>query len=235
MKKLLLFLSLLLTAGSVHALDSVSGDLFAYENKASSFTVDVDASKLDRFSIEVIYSTEAVIDVPFGGSAISTLTDAITVSTNGIATGTRVLLATAAVTAPQPLATGTTYFAVKVSDTLLKLATTYAQAVSRDTIDIIGIPVATQTYTLRVLPYSPGSAGFSWSASNDGVNYVGVAVVGGASVAVSTQALTALSPTVSARLFDWGEFAYKYLRFTFAGPTDGAIKLRAYLVGKLRE
>jgi hypothetical protein len=235
MKRLLLILSLLVSAGTAHALDAISGDLFPYENKASSFTIDVDATKIDRFSIEVTYSTETVLDVPLTGASISSVTDAITVSTNGIATGARVLLSSAPMFAPSPLASGTTYFAVKVSDTLIKLATTYAQAVSRDTIDILATPISSNTFTLRPLAYSAGSAAFSWSASNDGTTYVNVGSVGAASVNSSTQALTAISSTATARLFDWGEFAYKYLRFTFNSATDGAIKLRAFLVGRLRE
>lgn len=235
MKKFILILALLASTAPAWAVDSISGDLFPYENKSSTFSIDVDATKLDRFSIEVAYSTEAVTDVPFAGSAIDPTTDVITVSANGIATGMRVLLSTAPMLAPTPLLSGTTYFAVKVSDTLLKLATTYAQALTRDTIDILGTPISSNTFTLRPLAYSPGSAGFTWSASNDGTNYVAVAAVGDATVNASTQALTALSSTVAARLFNWGEFTYKFLRFTFNSSTDGAIKLRAYLVGKTRE
>lgn len=236
MKKLSLLLALLALAGSVHATESVYGDLFPYENKHSSFTVDIDAGKLDRLSVEVVFSTEVVRDVTFDVNAIDTTNDTILIlSSHSYATAMPVVFSSVPAGAPIPLRTGTTYYVFKVSDTLLKLATTYAQAVSGDTIDITStVGLSTNTWGLRPIALNTGSAAFSWFGSNDASNWVAVGSVG-SSVIGSTQSLVTMGPTsLQARVFDWGEYAYRYLRFTFSGPANGVIKLRAYLAAKTR-
>lgn len=235
MKKIILLLLLIgAAASSVFATDAIYGDLFPYENKHSSFTVDIDVTKMDRMSIQVSYSSETIPDVQFGGVNISSASDTIFALANNIGQGEPVLLATVTTVAPQPLVTGTTYFAVRVSDNLLKLATTYAQAISRDTIDIIGVPIASNTFTLRPVNLNSGVPAYSWLGSNDATNYLTVYAVGGNAVANSTQSLIGATSTIQSRFFDWGEYAYRYLRFKFDGPGNGAIKLRAYINAKLR-
>lgn len=235
MKKIILIVLLLAAARSSYAVESIYGDLFPYENKHSSFTVDIDAGKLDRFSIEVVYSTEAVAsDLPFDVNKINLVDNTIS-GAHRFALAQPVLLSTPSAGAPQPLVTGTTYFAVKVSDTLIKLATTYAQAISGDAIDITTLTPSTGTWTLRPLNLNLGAAGFLWQASNDATNYINVGSVG-SSVTGSTQSLVTMGAASQAqRLFDWGEFPYKYLRFIFNGPSAGVIKLRAYINAKTRE
>lgn len=216
------------------AAKAFQGDLFPYEFKHSSFTVEVNTEQLDRFSIQVVASTESISSESFNGGHVSVGDDTITVSTgNKIGQGMPVLLSVQGVAAPSPLATGTTYFAVRISDSLLKLATTYAQAVSRDTIDILTNPGGSWTLIPRAL--NTGAAGYLWYASNDGTNWTQVASVG-STVNGSTQSLVSMgSSSTNARIFDWGEFAYKYLRFTFNGPSLGAIKLRAFIFGRTRD
>ena len=206
-------------AGQSHAGNIEHGELFTFENKHSSFTLEVDTAKLSRFSVQVTYSTETISAVTIKSAGVSLADNVVTVSTNNFGQGMPALLTGTA--PPGPLTANTTYFMVKVSDTLLAFATTYAQAVSRDTINLL-----TNTggsWTVTPLALSLGSAGYVWTASNDGDNWVTVG---------SSQALTALSATPASRLHDWGEYAYRFLRFTFSGPASGAIKLRAYLSGR---
>lgn len=238
MKKKFLFIILIAgLSGTARATESIVGDLFPYDNKHSSFTVDVDAGKLDRFSIEVVYSTGPVADAQVNTGTIDITNDTILVlSSHSFAMAQPVVFSTFPAFAPTPLTTGTTYFVVKISDSLLKLATTYAQAIVGDAIDITSVVgKSTQTWTLHAIPLNTGTANFSWLGSNDALNWVSVGSVG-SSVIGSTQSLVSMgTASLSARLFDWGEFAYKYLRFTFAGPTYGVIRMRAYLSGKTRE
>lgn len=226
MKKLIVALFALLSVSQVHAV-GVTGDLFAFENKASSFTAEVDATKLNRFSIEVVYSTPVVNDVTFQNTAISLADDTIYAPSHGLATGQPVLLATAPVTAPSGLTTGTTYFVTKINTDLIKLSTTYALSTSTSQIDITSAPGG--VWTLKLLPLDLSNSGFLWYGSNDGTNWAQVSSVG-STVALSTQTLTTIG--TGYRLFDWGEFAYRFLRFTFNGPAAGVIRIRALLHGK---
>lgn len=216
-----------LMSTTARAASGLTADLFNFENKTSSFTVDVNTERLSRMSIQVVYSTPTLVDVNFGNAAISTIDDTIQSTAHGLATAEAVLLASAPATAPSPLATGTTYYVIKVTDNLVKLATTYAQAVSNTPIDILTAPAG--AWTLKVVPLSLGTAGYTWQASNDQTNWVSVESSGN-SVGASSQTLTAMG--VGTRLYDWSTFAYRYLRFTFNGPISGVIRLRALLSGK---
>jgi hypothetical protein len=231
MKRLLAASFLLLASGMAHGAEAVYGDLFPYENKASSFTLDVDMLNYDRASIQVVYSTPTINDASIDSTRINTADDTIYVGSHGYATALPVLLSTAGQISPNPLKTGTTYYVVKVTDNLIKLATTYSQATSNDPINILA--TSSMTLTLRPVPLNLNSAGFLWYGSNDGANWVGVSAVG-FTVATSTQQLAAMGANGGARLLDWGEFAYRYLRFDFKGPASGIIKLRAYINAKRR-
>lgn len=230
MRKSILTSLLLLAAPFVSA--EVLGDIFPYENRTSSFTVEVDASQLERFSVQVVYSTPTVADSRFTQDAVNLVDDTIRVPSHEFATAMAVHLASAPLTAPNPLVAGTTYYAIKVSDDLIQLATTYAQAVSGDKINILTAPAL--ALTLRPLPLSVGSAGYLWYGSNDGANWTAVNSVG-LTVAESTQTLTVMGAFGGSRLHNWGEFAYRFLRFDFRGPVHGVIKLRAFINGKRSE
>jgi len=223
MKKLLVLMAVSMAAGMSHAVEGVYGDLFPYENKHSSFTVEVDAGKLDRFSIQTVFSTPTVANVPFTNAAVDVANNTIYAPSHGLGNAQQVHLATAPATAPSPLTTGTTYFAVVISDNLIQLATTYAQAVAGDEIDLL--TAGSGSWTLRQTALSLGSSGYVWTGSNDRTNWT--------TVTASSQALTSMA--LGTRLHDFGEYAYRYLRFTFNGPASGVIRLRAYLNGKRRE
>lgn len=221
MKKLSALAVLLLSTSVAHAAGYISTDLFSYENRSSTFSVDIDAAKLNRFSVEVVYSTPTVNDAAFGNVQVDPVTDTIYLPAHGFATALPVLLATAPATAPSGLSTGTTYYVVKITDNLIKLATTYAQSLTGDTINIVS--VSSGAWTFKPLPLNTGAAGVIFSNSNDGANWV---------VSSSSQALVSILGGSGFRLFDFGEYAYRYLRFTFNGPAAGVIKLRAYIYGK---
>lgn len=232
MKRLLAVLVFLGFVSSAKAVEPVLGDLFPYENRHSSATFDLDTNGLERLSIQLVYSTPTVADVSFyGATDVDTAANTITKS-HTFATGMKVLLATAAATAPEPLTTGTTYFVVKISDSLLQLATTYAQAATGDEIDILG--TSATAMTLRPLALSLSNAGILWYGSNDGANWDAVNA-NGLTVNQSTQALTSMGIYDGARLLDWSTYPYRFLRLTFNGPASGVMKLRAFLNGIRKE
>lgn len=223
MRKLLLACGFLLAATSAMAVEGIYGDLFPYENRHSTFTVEVDATKMDRFSIQVVYSTPTIDDSAFSQDQVNIANNTVQVST-GYATGMPILLVNQGSAVPSPLVKGTTYYAVIVADTLMQFATTYAQAVTGDEIDILS--ASGGGWQVKPLTLNLGSAGYLWYASNDGENWT---------LTGSSQALTAMGAAGGQRLHDFGEYAYRLLRFTFNGPANGVIKLRAYINGKRRE
>lgn len=202
----------------VHA-DKIA-EIFPFQNYSSTFTADVDTLHLNRFSVQVNFSTPAVNDAQIGNNDISEVDNTIYEPSYGFGVGQPVLLSTAGTTSPAaPLVTGTTYYVIRVTDNLLKLATTYAQVGTNDPIDIQ--TVSAGAWTLRPLPYSAGTVGMLFYASNDGTNW---------SILSSTHSLVTIG--TGTRLFDFGEFAYRYLRFYFGGPNAGVVNLRSYLFGK---
>jgi hypothetical protein len=227
MKKVIAVALLVMASCGYAVAEGAAYDLFPYENQHSSRTINVEVSHFKSFSVQVVYSTPTVADVRFSLSDVSTGNNTIYSAGHGLATAQPVLLATAPAAAPQPLTTGTTYFAVRVSDNLISLCTTYAQAVSRDLIDIT--TTGSGAWTLKPTPLALGSAGILWYGSNDGVNFAAIAAKD-FTVTTSTIALTTMS--AGHRMFDFGEFPYRYLRVLFNGPASGVIKLRALLFGR---
>lgn len=91
----------------------------------------------------------------FAAGAVDTGSDQITITANdSIKTGTPVVLTTTG-TLPSGLSLATTYYAIYVSSTVIKLATSRANAVAGTAIDITsqgsGTHTATVTYTARSL------------------------------------------------------------------------------------
>lgn len=79
----------------------------------------------------------------------STVTDLLTVSsTTGFNTGVPVLVSTSGGALPTPLVAGTVYYAINVSATTLKLATTAANAIAGTAIDLTVAGTPTNTITL---------------------------------------------------------------------------------------
>lgn len=199
-----------------YAAENIHGDLFTYENKHASFTVIVPASEYTSMSMQIVYSTPTAGNVPFYNTDVDLTNNTIYEAGHTLATGLPVLLATAPATGLNPLTSGTTYFAIKINDNLIQLATTYAQAVSRDPIDILAAPAG--SWTLIPTALSLGSAAILFHASNDGTNY-----------SLLSSSVTLSSNVNGSQVFDFGQFAYRLLRLTFNGPSSGAIRLRAYL------
>lgn len=223
MKKILLAFALFLAAAPCMATDAITGDLLPQDQRAGTFNVDFDTKDLFRFSAQVNYSTNTVPSIQGWTAAnLSLADDTFTIPAHGYGTGLGVLIATN--TAPTGLTVGTTYYVIKVNDNVFKLANSSTGSVAGLALDITAA-VSSNTYTFTPQALSLTGCGFTWLGSNDGTNYD--------SIGVSSQALT--STGTGYRLINFGEYAFRFVRFAFVKPTTGQISLRAIIYGKRME
>ena len=153
-------------------------------------------------------------------SDVDVVNDVITRSDHRFSTGLKLLLATVSGTIPTGLTTGTTYFAIKNGDNKYKLATTANNAVAGTAIDITS-QAGNSTFTMTPLSLATATGtGFFWQASNDNQNF--------STISITSVTYTAAGST----LFDFAEYAYKYLRLNYTGPTNGQIGLVIKLYGR---
>lgn len=140
----------------------------------------------------------------------------ITASNHGYGTGFAVWLGTGGFTTPGNLSNGTTYYAIKVNNNQLKLATTKANAVLGTGIDLTTL-AGGGTFSLNpvVMPATTGS-GFRWQASNDNSTFVDL------SVSSITVIPTLTSGTTS---WDLGTVNYRYYRFKYLTPAQGGANM----------
>jgi len=163
-----------------------------------------------------------------GGSdpAISIADDTFQKASHGFTTGMRVVISTPAAGA-MPTATGlyggTTYYAIKMTDSLYKLATSTMNAVAGTALDITALNGGS---TLSVFPVAltlAGSNGISWMASNDGNNWS----------ALSTTSISTVTYSAAGnQLTDFGTNNYRYIKAVVIPPTAGGIRFDLYINGK---
>lgn len=158
-----------------------------------------------------INGAAADIDIP---------TDVFTKSAHSLTTGLQVRYNTTSGSAPGGLTNATTYYAIKLTENTYKLATSSTNAVAGTAIDITSLPATASVYTMTPTPLVIGSAGFLWQGSNDNSNF--------SNLSISSVTYSAAGNT----LWDLGEYAYKYLRISFTGPTRGGIALAVRIFGR---
>lgn len=200
------------------------------------------------YAASIVYATAAVVGVNqyfvessttgltwasgdfTGGFApdVSLTDDSITkVAPHGFTTGLRVLYASSTVTSGiGGLTAGTTYFAIKSSEYIYKLATSSTNAVAGTAIDITSLPGG-QTYNITPLAFVGGGlASFRWELSNDAVNWMAVPSIS----SVSASGLTVNTSSTTA--WNFGSYGYKWLRMSFLGPTSGCVNLTFPFFGR---
>lgn len=119
----------------------------------------------------------------------------------------------------------TTYYAIIVDVNNIQLATTSARALA-------GLPLLVTSVANQATAHSPtlaplpiaGSPAFTWSVSNDGINYVVYPSSGGIAIGLTDGATSGI--------VDFGAYAYRWLKMAVTGPTAGAIKLQAVFHAK---
>ena len=175
--------------------------------------VDIGASAnaWDLFS-----STEAALttDGFTGGSAskVDLTNDTIAIDGHGFGTGFAVLYTTAGATIGG-LTDQTTYYVIKENTGKISLASSKANASAGTAINLTS-ETGSKTYTLAAIAIS-GTPSFKWQASNDGTNFVDLAV---SSVTFSAAGSTG---------WDFGAINYRWLRLAFTASTFGGFNLTA--------
>lgn len=138
------------------------------------------------------------------------------VETHELTTGLRVRYDTVSGTAPGGLTTGTTYYAIKISNDIYQLATSSTNAVAGTEIDITSLPTSGGSYSITPEALSIGSANFRWEGSNDNSNWTDLGLP-----SVNTVDLEAGGTNI----WDLSPFNFKYIRLNFVGPTSGGVSL----------
>lgn len=151
----------------------------------------------------------------------SAASDIINVASHGFTVGLPILYS--GTPAIGGLVTGTTYYAVPIDANNIYMATTSALAVAGVYHANITVQLSSPTaatYTLAPLAIA-GSPLFTWSVSNDGVNYVVSPSSGGLSISATGTGIV-----------DFGDLDYRYLKMAVTGPTQGGIKVQTYIMGR---
>lgn len=165
-------------------------------------------------------SKVTVDDATFTGEQLATVsatTDKITITGHKLDTGLAVLYFNGS-TAIGGLSSGTTYYVIKVDANSVKLATTSAQAVANDEIDITSVDTdgTAETYFLTPLDMGATNALAKWQVSNDGVTFK--------DHAASSVFISSATATTSVAV-DFSVVNYRYLNLAVTAPATGALVL----------
>ena len=155
----------------------------------------------------------------------SSATDKVTLAGHGYGTGLN-LLYTQGTKAISGLTDQTTYYAIWIDSNTIKLASSYANATAATPVPVdLAVQLASataSTFTLTPLTIT-GMPSYSWQVSNDGTNYVTYTSSGG---------IYNMNVTDTYGVYDFTDFAYRWLRLNAIGPLTGAVKLDAWLYTK---
>ena len=156
----------------------------------------------------------------------SSATDVITITGHGFGTGLNLLYSTSTNRAISGLTWGTTYYAIWIDSNNIQLASSYANATAATPVPVnitVQLSSATAgTYNLTPLTIT-GAPSYSWQVSNDGTNYVTYTSSGG---------IYNMNVTDTYGVYDFTDFAYRWLRLNAIGPLTGAVKLDTWLYTK---
>lgn len=214
------------TAGNLTtAINTSLGSQLTVSSGTSGSVITLTAIESGALGYYIGTSTSGFLDSNFtngAASEISLTNDTFTQEAHGLTTGLAVRLSTVAASTIGGLTNQTTYYAIKLTENVYKLATTTTTAVAGTAIDLTSTPSTESSYTMTPSPLVVGLAGFVWQGSNDGTNFSTLPA------SVSTVTYSAAGNT----LWDLGNYAYKYLRINFIGPTAGGIAISAKLYGR---
>lgn len=158
-------------------------------------------------------------------SAISVADDTVYKASHGMTDGLRVLYSTGVANKSiTGLTFGTTYYAIRVNDNYFKVASSSMNAVGGTAMDFTALSGGCTDYRFAPLTLATQlGTGFLWQGSNDGTNFSDLT-----STAISSFTYTAAGNS----LWNFGEYAYKYLRVVFKEPTAGGLALLIKLFGR---
>lgn len=190
--------------------------LVAQTGLATSYSYDLDLSEIDGCALQVTYTDATPVAKTFVDGDVDTTENTITKTSHGFVSGLKVA-ATSDGTLPGGLST-TNYYVIVVSSSVIKLATSLANAVAGTAVDITSA-AGGGTHTLT--PAALGSVVVKAQASNDGTNF---ADLSGVTVTISAAGTT---------LWNVVDPFYRYLRILHT-PSAGALNLTVVLNAKAR-
>jgi hypothetical protein len=160
-------------------------------------------------------------------SAYSIGSPNIFIPSHGYSTGAGLVFSGSS--APSPLVSGTTYFAIAVDANDIDLASSLANAKAGTYITITSSSTSgPHTFTLTP-QVTTGSLGLQWAVSNDCTNYTNFTTT---SLGVAVSSLTFGSPyTASVTTWDLGPVNYQCLEAIVTGPTTGGVSMKLKLNG----
>ena len=170
-------------------------------------------------------SAAALAISPFSQGAESDIdVDEDTISSttgHGFGTGLAIWLNVDSGSAPGGLTDGSTYYVIKMTENLYKVASSAENALSGTEVDITGV-TGGGSFTFTPGNFVAGSAGFYWEASNDNSNWTDL-----------TTSFSSVTYTADGtNLIDFSDYNYRYLRLNYTGPTAGALDLDIIINGK---
>lgn len=179
----------------------------------------------NAFSLASSTNAITTVSMKAGANSATTFAGQITVQGHGFTLALPVLYSTKTAGGTiGGLTNQTTYYVVPIDANTLGLSSTSAVAQTgvyqTFTSSVTGL--AADSYSLAALPIT-GTPGFYWQASNDGTNWVNLAVT---SVTVS-----AYSNPPASTLWAFGYIGNRYVRLNIAAPTTGGLSLQVALVG----
>lgn len=210
-------------ANAINAKAVLSGQVVATASGANVTLQSVSAGSVWNFPLTTSNAAAVTVLNPtmvggadeawaLGGTSISA-------PSHGFTPGLAVLYATGSGSpAIGGLTTQTTYYVGVVDDNDVALASSQANALAGTYISLTSSSTLTAaaSYTLTPLAWVPGSAGFAWQTSNDGVNWTNLVT---SSVTYSNGGAGTIS-------WNLGQLPYTYLGLNVVGPTSGGLNLQ---------
>ena len=168
------------------------------------------------YNYAVASSTPAITATSMSGGALKSYaigSSNISLPAHGLTLGLPVLYSSTA--SLPPLSDQTTYYVSVVDANNVKLATTPAHAVAKDSFLVITGSNTGSSYTLTPLPIS-GAASFKWQYSDNGSIWNDV----------PTTSVTFASPYPAAKMsWDFNDFGHRYIRINALSPAEGGLSL----------
>lgn len=181
---------------------------------AYSTTLDIDMTLVDQGSVQIVYADATPAVKTFTDTDVDADANTVTIAAHGFMTGVKVVTTTSGA-APGGLTAGT-YYIIKISSSVIKFASSLANAKSGTAVNITTAGGVGDTQTIT--PASQGGVVFTIYGSNDGSNF-------------STLSLTTNNTGSGNALHPLVDKFYKYIRLEQA-ITAGAITLTAILHGR---
>ena len=183
--------------------------------KTYTDTVSISMDDFDQGSIQVSGTDATPSAKTFTDTDVNVTANTVTIAAHGFTTGLKVVTTTSGA-APGGLNAGT-YYLIVVSSSVIKFATSLANAKAGTAVDITTAGGVGDTQTIT--PSALGTCTFDLYASNDGTNYVALSV-GSGNITSGTNYLLPILDKF-----------YKYVRLSYTIPA-GALTINATLYGK---